>query len=338
MAIVDNAVYVDGRREEEPETLEYMYEMLREQMGMGWLGLYRPEVSEIQSVANEFGIHHLAVEDTISAHQRPKLERYGDVLFTVLQPARYLKDEERVEFGELHVFTGKDFVVTVRHAESPDLRAVRERLEGSPELLRLGPEAVLYATLYQVVEEYKPVVDGLQNGIDEIEDEVFAGDPAVSKRIYALFREVIEFRRATRPLLFILDDLRHGFDKYEVDEELRNFLRDVRDHALKIVEQVDGFRQLLQSILSVNSTLVSQRQTEETQRLTEASFSQSEEVKRISSWAAILFAPTAVASVYGMNFRDMPELSWALGYPFAIALMVLMCLTLYLVFRRRGWL
>lgn len=338
MAIVDNAIYVDGRREEEPKSLEHMYEMLHDQMGMGWLGLYRPEASEIESVANEFGIHHMAVEDTISAHQRPKLERYSDVLFTVLRPARYLKDEERVEFGELHVFTGKDFVVTVRHAESPDLRRVRRRLERSPELLRLGPEAVLYAILHQVVAEYQPVVDGLQNGIDEIEDEVFAGDPAVSRRIYALFREVVAFRRATRPLLSILDNLRHGFDKYEVDEELRIYLRDVRDHVIKVVEQVDGFRQLLQSILTVNSTLVTQRQTEETQRLTEASFNQSEEVKRISSWAAILFAPTAVASIYGMNFLHMPELSWSLGYPLAIALMGLTCLTLYLVFRRRGWL
>jgi magnesium transporter len=338
MAIIDNAVYVDGRRAEEPETLDHMYGMLRDQMGMGWLGLYRPEASEIESVANEFGIHHLAVEDTISMHQRPKLERYTDVLFTVLRPARYLEEEERVEFGELHVFTGKDFVVTVRHAESPDLRAVRRRLERTPELLRLGPEAVLYAILYQVVDEYHPVVDGLQNSIEEIEDEVFAGDPAVSRRIYTLFREVIEFRRATRPLLLIFDDLRDGFDKYEVDGELRVYLRDVRDHILKVVEQLDGFRQLLQSILLVNSTLVSQRQTEETQRLTEASFSQSEEVKRISSWAAILFAPTAVASIYGMNFNHMPELSWSLGYPFAIALMALLCLTLYLVFRRRGWL
>jgi len=338
MAIVDNAIYVDGRREEEPESLEHMYEMLRDQMGMGWVGLYRPEASEIESVANEFGIHHLAVEDTIAMHQRPKLERYSDVLFTVLHPARYVDDEERVEFGELHVFTGEDFVVTVRHAESPDLREVRRRLERTPELLRLGPEAVLYAILHQVVKEYHPVAEGLQKGIDEIEDQVFAGDPAVSRRIYALCRQVIEFRRATRPLLPILDDLRKGFNKYGIDEELQKYLRDVEDHLLKIVDQVDGFGQLLESILSVNSTLVTQRQSEETQRLTEAGFTQSEEVKRISSWAAILFAPTAVASIYGMNFKHMPELSWSLGYPFSIGLMALMCLVLYLVFRRRGWL
>lgn len=338
LPIVDNAIYVDGRREEEPESLEHTYQMLRDQMGMGWLDLYRPDASEIESVANEFGIHNLAVEDTVAMHQRPKLERYSDVLFTVLHPARYLKDEERVEFGELHVFTGKDFVVTVRHAESPDLGAVRRRLEQSPELLRLGPEAVLYAILDQVVDEYQPVCDALQNGIDAIEDEVFAGDPAVSRRVYALFREVVEFRRATRPLLLLLGDLRHGFDKYDVDEELRRFLRDVLDHVHKLVERVDGFRQLLQSILAVNSTLVSQRQTEETQRLTESSFKQSEEVKRISSWAAILFAPSAVASIYGMNFRHMPELSWHLGYPFSIALMTLMCLALYFAFRRNGWL
>ena len=156
-------------------------------------------------------------EDTIKAHQRPKIERYGDVLFTVLRPARYLDAEERVEFGELHVFTGPDFVVTVRHAESPDLARVRRRLEAAPELLRLGPEAVLYAILDQVVDEYAPVVAGLENDIDEIEDQVFGGDPAVSRRIYELFREVIEFQRATQPLLGMLGSLQRGFDKYGVD-------------------------------------------------------------------------------------------------------------------------
>jgi magnesium transporter len=338
MSVVDSAVYVDGQRFAEPDTLEVTYELLRQSSGMGWIGLYRPEREEIQSVAKEFGIHELAVEDTISAHQRPKLERYDDVLFTVLRPARYIEADERVEFGEVHVFTGADFVVTVRHAESPDLARVRRRLERTPELLRLGPEAVLYAILDDVVDEYGPVVAGLENDIDEIEDQVFEGDPAVSRRIYELFREVIEFQRATKPLVEILKGLNGGFDKYEVEEELQRRLRDVEDHVLRIVDRVDGFRVLLQNILTVNATLVGQRQNEETHRLTESSLKQNEEVKRISSWAAILFAPTLVGTIYGMNFDTMPELHWTFGYPFALFLMALVCGTLFLVFRRRGWL
>jgi magnesium transporter len=338
VAIVDNAVYVDGVRVAEPESLDVTYELLRDRGGMGWIGLYRPVRSEIDSVAAEFSLHELAVEDTVTAHQRPKIERYDDVLFTVLRPARYIDSEERVEFGELHVFTGDDLVITVRHAESPDLARVRLRMEATPQMLRLGPEAVLYAILDEVVDEYSPVVAGLENDIDEIEDQVFDGDPAVSRRIYELFREVTEFQRATRPLIGMLATLRDGFDKYQVHDELQRYLRDVEDHALLVVEAADGFRAILQNILTVNATLVAQRQNDETQRLTAASLAQSEEVKRISSWAAILFAPTLVGTIYGMNFHYMPELSWRLGYPLALCLMALVCAGLYVVFRRRNWL
>ena len=200
MALVNNAVYVDGKRTADPRSLDETYEVLRERRGMAWIGLYRPDVEEIRSVAREFDLHELAVEDAVAAHQRPKIERYGTTLFTVLRPARYVDATEDVEFGELHIFTGEDFVVTIRHAETPDLSRVRKRLEDSPELLRLGPEAVLYAILDQVVDEYEPVVAGLENDIDEIEDQLFKGDPAVSRRIYELSREVIGFQRATQPL------------------------------------------------------------------------------------------------------------------------------------------
>jgi magnesium transporter len=338
MTVVDNAVYVDGRRFAEPDSLDVTYELLHECGGMAWIGLYRPDEAEIRSVAEEFGLHGLAVEDAIKAHQRPKLERYDDVLFTVLRPARYVDVAEEVEFGEVHVFTGKDFVVTVRHAESPDLGRVRRRLEETPKLLALGPEAVLYAILDQVVDEYVPVVVGVENDIDEIEDQVFEGDPAVSRRIYELSREVIEFQRATQPLTGMLQALAAGFAKYGTDEELRRLLRDVEDHAQRIIGQVDRFRELLQNILTVNATLVGQRQNEETVRLTEASLAQNEEVKRISSWAAILFAPTLVGTIYGMNFVHLPELKWRFGYPYALSLMVLMGVGLYVVFKRRGWL
>jgi magnesium transporter len=338
MALVDNAVYVDGRRTADPRSLDETYELLRERHGMAWIGLYRPDVAEIRSVAKEFDLHPLAVEDAIAAHQRAKLERYGTTLFIVLRPARYLDDAERVEFGELHVFTGRDFVVTIRQAETPDLGRVRDRLERAPELLRLGPEAVLYAILDQVVDEYAPVVAGLENDIDEIEDQLFKGDPAVSRRIYELSREVIEFQRATHPLLDMLTSLEAGFEKYKVDLELQRSLRDVHDHAIRIVERADSFRALLQNALTVQTTLVGQQQNEEMRSLTEASLAQNEEVKRISAWAAILFAPTLVGTIYGMNFDHMPELHWLLGYPYALALMLVTSVTLYLVFKRRSWL
>lgn len=338
MALVDNAVYVDGRRSADPRSLDETYELLRERRGMAWIGLYRPDDDEIRSVAREFDLHPLAVDDAIAAHQRAKLERYGTTLFTVLRPARYLDAEEEVEFGEVHVFTGEGFVVTIRHAEAPDLGRVRDRLERTPELLRLGPEAVLYAILDQVVDEYAPVVAGLENDIDEIEDQLFKGDPAASRRIYELSREVIEFQRATRPLLGMLSSLEAGFDKYQVDVELQRNLRDVHDHAIRIVERADSFRALLQNALTVQATLVGQQQNEEMRSLTETSLAQNEEVKKISAWAAILFAPTLVGTVYGMNFDKMPELHWPLGYPLALALMVVTSVTLYLVFKRRSWL
>ena len=338
MSVVDNAVYVDGCRVVEPDSLEVTYELLREKNGMGWIGLYRPSRQEIESVGAEFELHNLAVEDTITAHQRAKLERYDEVLFTVLRPARYIDADERVEFGEVHIFTGPDFVVTVRHAESPDLGKVRRRLENTPELLRLGPEAVLYAIFDEVVDAYGPVVAGLENDIDEIENQVFDGDPAVSRRIYQLFREVVEFQRATQPLVPMLAALRAGFEKYRIDEELQNYLRDVNDHALRVVERADAFRSLLEKILTVNATLVTERSNEETKTLTAASLEQNEEVKKISSWAAILFAPSIIGTIYGMNFDHMPELAWYFGYPFALMLMGLVSGSLYLIFKRRGWL
>src|SRR5580698_5321951 len=338
MPVLNNAVYVDGCRTADPRTLDETYEVLRARHGMAWIGLYRPDLEEIRSVAHEFQLHELAVEDAVSAHQRPKLERYGTTLFTVLRPARYLDATEEVEFGELHVFTGKDFVVTIRHAETPDLGMVRKRLEGSPELLCLGPEAVLYAIIDQVVDEYAPVVAGLENDIDEIEDQLFKGDPAVSRRIYKLSREVIEFQRATQPLLGMLHALEGGFDKYEVDLELRRNLRDVTDHVIRIIERADSFRALLQNALTVHSTLVGQEQNDEMRSLTETSVAQNEEVKKISAWAAIGFAPTIVGTIYGMNFDHIPELHWYYGYPMALGLMVASSTGLYVLFKRRQWL
>ena len=256
----------------------------------------------------------------------------------VLRAARYDDLREEVEFSELHLFIGPGFVVTVRHGEAPDLAAVRRRLETEAQMLARGPEAVLYAILDQVVDGYAPVVAGLENDIDEIETQVFGGDPNASRRIYGLSREVIQFQRAARPLLSVLDALADGAGSGSADEELRRYLRDVTDHLTQVVERVDGFRHLLQNILTVNATLVSQQQNEEMRSLTAASYAQNEELKKVSSWAAILFAPTLIGTVYGMNFVHMPELNWRFGYLFALLLMLLVCGTLYLIFKRRGWL
>jgi magnesium transporter len=353
MPLIDNAVYVAGRRtHDDAKSLDETYELMRDVGGMAWIGLYRPDPDEIRSVETEFDLHHLAVEDALTGHQRAKLERYGDTLFVVLRPARYLDKEEEVEFGELHVFIGPGFVVTIRHAESPDLAAVRRRLESNPDLLALGPEAVLYAIVDEVVDEYGPVVAGLENDIDEIEKQLFGGDPDVSRRIYDLVGEVMEFQRAVHPLTGVLEALLRGSEKYGVDLEVQRGLRDVLDHVLQIVGRADAFRATLQNALTVHSTLATQQQNDEMRRISEASLAladdtrklsetsvqQGEEVKKISAWAAILFAPTLIGTIYGMNFDFMPELHWVFGYPLAVGGMVAMGAILYGVFKRNHWL
>ncbi|MER5821644.1 CorA family divalent cation transporter [Streptomyces mirabilis] len=338
-SVVQAALYRDGVRVSTPASLADTFRELRDQpSGMAWIGLARPTEAELLSLAAEFDLHPLAVEDAMEAHQRPKLERYGDTLFVVLSAARYLDAAEEVYFGELHVFVGPDFAITVRHGAAPDLSAVRRRMEDTPELLKLGPEAVLYAILDSVVDGYVPVVAGVQNDIDEIETEVFRGDPEVSRRIYELSREMVEFQRATRPLVGMLHGLMAGFAKYGTEEELQRYLRDVADHVTHTSERVDGFRQALTDILTVNATLVTQQQNAEMRALAEAGFEQNEEIKKISSWAAILFAPTLVGTIYGMNFDRMPELHWVFGYPFAIVLMAVVCTSLYVIFKRKDWL
>jgi magnesium transporter len=346
MSVVDNAVYRGGRREAEPETLDGTLGVLRDEEssdGRGpadfaWIGLLRPDDDEISRVARDFSLPELAVEDAVHAHQRPKFERYDDVDFVVLRPAWYVDEEEDVQVGEVHLFLGTDFVVAVRHAETPDLADVRRRLEDHPDLLRLGPRAVLYGILDRIVDDYRPVVHELRRDIDQIETEVFGGDPDVSRRIYHLSREVIEFQRATDPLRAILGTLLAETEDDPHAVVLHRGLRDVADHVESCVEAADGFRQLLERLLTVNASLVGQRQNEEMRRLSETSLAQGDEVKKISSWAAIIFTPSVIAGVYGMNFDDMPELHWTLGYPFAIGLMIVAAVILYLIFKKRGWL
>jgi magnesium transporter len=352
MSLIDNGIYVDGVRRSTPASLDETYEQLHEHGGMAWIGLFQPSAEELASVAAEFTLHPLAVEDARKGHQRPKLERYDDTLFTVLRPAWYVDATETVHFGEIHLFVGPRFVVTVRHAARPELVGVRQRMEHASDLLRLGPEAVLYGVLDQVVDGYGPVIAGLENDIDEIEDQLFAGDQAVTRRIYELLSEVIAFQRATSPLRGILEALLRGAHKYGTGEELQARYRDVLDHSLRIAERADAFRVLLENALTVHSTLVTQQQneamrelseaslaqSEETKKLSEQSIAQNEEIKKITSWAAILFAPSLISSVYGMNFAGMPELDHELGYPLALLGMVALAAGLWTAFKLKKWL
>lgn len=337
--VVNNAVYREGVRVATPETLAETFRLLHESPdSLAWIGLYRPGSELLAELAAEFDLHELAVEDAVVAHQRPKLERYGDTLFLVLRAASYVDEDERVDFGELHVFAGPRFVITVRHSEGPDLSIVRRHLEATPEELRGGAEAVLYAILDAVVDGYKPVVEGLANDIDEIETEVFGGDPNVSRRIYELNREVIDFERAVAPLGAVVTQFADGFADGHVDDHLAPLLRDIADHVTQTRERVEEFRALLRDVLAVNTSLVGQRQSEEAQRLSQASNEQAVQARKISGWAAILFAPSLIGSIYGMNFTFMPELQQPWGYPAALGLMAASSLALYIVFKRKGWL
>jgi magnesium transporter len=318
--IVDSAIYVDGRRSA-PYPLEKIYEACHEKGGYAWIGLYDPTEDEFNSVSKEFGLHELAIKEAIKPHQRPKIEHYGDSLFVVLMAARYLEEQETVEFGEIHAFVGADFIITIRHGEASKLGDVRQRIESEPELLRKGPFAVLYTIMAQVVDDYGPVVEGLENDIDEIEVQVFGGNPGVSRRIYELSREVIQFHQATQPLAGALGSLTQGDD---IDPEVRRHLRDVHDHVLRVTERVQGFRELLTNILSVNLSLVG--------------INQNDQMKKISAWAAVVIVPTLIAGIYGMNFDYMPELHWLLGYPLSLLLMLSISLILYRAFRRSAWL
>src|SRR5215207_3438766 len=308
--IVDSAIYVDGHRDASG-SLEEIREIRQEKGGFAWIGLYEPTREELDSVAGELGLHELAVKEALKVHQRPKMERYGETLFAVLKAARYVEEREEVEFGEVHAFVSSDFVVIVRYGETNELVEVRRWAESRPELLRKGPYAVLYAIMDRIVEDYLPVVAGLEHDIDEIEVEVFGNKPDVSRRIYELFREVIQFHQATQPLAGALERLTE-VEAHEIDPEVRRYLRDVQD------------RELLTNILSVNLTLVSVNQNDQT--------------KKISAWAAIVVVPTLIASIYGMNFDYMPELHWRYGYLFALSLMVLLAFALYRNFKRAGWL
>jgi magnesium transporter len=273
----------------------------------------------------------------------------------VLRPASYDDRRESVDFGEVHLFVGPQFVITVRHSAVPDLSAARDALEAEPQFLAKGPEAMLTAFLDVIVDDYAPVVAGLMNDIDEVEDSLFGegnADPALSERIYRLLAQVIALQRAIGPLPDMVRGLLRGADRYGTGDEVQNRLGNVLDHTIRVTERVDGARSLLENALTVHSTLVTMEQNEamrrmssaslaqgeESRRLAEETIEQGEQVKKISSWAAILFTPTLIASIYGMNFDHMPELHWTWGYPLAVALMIGFGVGLWGVFKWRRWL
>jgi magnesium transporter len=290
---------------------------------VAWIDLHKPTQEEFESVAQELELPPRVIEDAIKPQQRPKLVRYGDSLFVVLKTARYLDEPEKVEFSEVHVLVGKDFIVTVRYEEIPALEEVRRRLEGEPELLRQGPQPILHEIMDQIVDDYEPVLEGLGTDIQEVEVEVFGGNEDVSQRIYELSRELVQFQRATSPLERALE--RGGErNEHDIDPELRSYLRELHDRVLRVEEPTEGFRDMLSDILVVNLTLIGVRQNDQT--------------KKISAWAAILIVPTLITGIYGMNFDFMPELHWTFGYPLALALMVSISVGLYAVFRHVRWL
>lgn len=336
MTIIENAIYVDGHRAYAPLTLQETMETMEASGGLAWIGLYRPDERELNEVADELYLHELSVEDALTGSQRPKIERFDDSHYIVLLPARYIDDQEIIEFGELSIFVGKNYVVTVRHAEEFDVSDVRQQLESEPEELAKGPDAIVHALIDRVVDDYFPVVDGLENDVQEIEDQLFSGETNVSRRIYELSREVIQFQNALTPIPPVLSrlgfELREDQDHDSADSiELQRQLRDVNDHALQLLERIRGLRSALENALALASTLVSAQ-------LAEQGVKQNEQMKKISSWAAIIFAPQLIGSIYGMNFRNMPELAFPFGYPMAIGMMVLVGFGLYLTFKRNNWL
>jgi len=324
--IVDSAHYKDGARQHEEALTPERAAELRRDAGSGefvWIGIHEPEPGDLDRLAELFGLHELAVEDAQHAHQRPKIEDYGEDFFIVLKTAHYHEDREEVHFGEIHIFAGPGYVITVRHGPGSELATARQRLEARPDLLRLGAASAIWAILDKVVDDYIPVVNAIEDDIEEVEKDVFNDDvPAPTARIYNLKREVIEFHRAVWPLLRPLEDLEAG--RYErVRGELRSYFRDVADHARRVDEQVSAQRELLTSVLQANLALVS--------------VNQNVVVKKISAVAGIVAVPTFIASVYGMNFDNMPELHWHYGYALVLGLMAICVVALVSFFRRIDW-
>jgi magnesium transporter len=323
--IVDCAHYRDGIRQHEGKMApEEAALICKQDPGFVWLGMVEPSEEELSRVQDIFGLHELAVEDAQSFHLRPKVEAYeGDVTFVVLRTARYVDEREEVEFGEVSIFVGPGFIITVRQGVAADLHQARLKLEARPHLLEEGPAAVLWAILDKIVDDYAPVVEGLESDIEEVEHTVFAGAHAPTHRIYLLRREVTDFYRAVHPLLGPAAAITQG-GVLEISSGLRQYFRDVDDHLKLVNEEIVAQRDLLSTILQANLAVVSAEQNEV--------------VRKISAWAAIITVPTFVASFYGMNFDGMRELHWHFMYPVVVGVMLALAVGLYVMFRRARWL
>jgi magnesium transporter len=323
--IVDCAVYTCGKRRPGELHIEDALETCREDETFVWIGLHEPTPEEFDSVTAEFQLHPLAVEDAIKAHQRSKLERYGDCLFLVFKTARYDDDAETIEFSEIQLFAGDRFVITVRHGEASALSPVRHQLEEDPERLALGPIAVVHAILDRVVDDYRPVLDGLDNDIVEIESEVFSAERTnPAERIYRLKRQVLDLYRNVEPLIEPLDRLQTGWHPFDTgDIDLGPYFRDVHDHLRRGVARIEIQRDLLSEVLAVN--------------LTHVSVQQNEDMRRISGWVAIVAVPTLLAGLWGMNFEHMPELDQWWGYPVALVTMAVVAYVLFRYLRKQRW-
>jgi magnesium transporter len=320
--IVDCAAYADGKRREGKLSLERAGETAGEPGTFVWLGVVEPTEAEFEAIGAEFGLHELAIEDAVRAHQRPKVEEYGETIHVVLKTARYVDPEEVIEVGEVSVFVAAGFIITVRHGDA-DLAPVRERLEQRPDLLAKGPGAVLYAIADHVVDRYMEAAHGFDEDVREVELQVFGEGQNPTERIYKLEREVLEFQAAAAPLAEALEELCR-LDSTVIPEGLHEYFRDVEDHLRRVTTRIENFRQLLDSALEANLTQVSMRQNED--------------MRKISAWVAIGVVPTMIAGIYGMNFEHMPELEWRFGYPAILGLILAVCLYLYWRFKRAGWL
>jgi magnesium transporter len=326
MTIVDCAVYEDGRRKAGDLDLHDASEASRsaEDGSFVWIGLRDPTSEEFDAVAREFYLHELAVEDAVKAHQRPKIEEYEDSLFIVLKTARYHEDSETVEIGEINLFVGHGFLISVRHGGPSPLNDVRKQIESRPEMLRCGPGAVMHAIIDRVVDDYEPVLAGIEDDIEETEEEVFsASRHNPTERIYKLKREVLSMHKATAPLIDPLQALASGQYPH-VHPDIQDYFRDIYDHVARANDGVEAMREMLNGILDANTAQVSVRQNEDT--------------RKISAWVAIAAVPTLLAGIWGMNFEHMPELSWRFGYPAALLVIATVCLFLYRTFKRAGWL